>query len=65
MISDIKKNNNSNLKNFLKSNVLLFDGAMGTYYMTKMKENHEKCEMANISNKDVIQIGRASCRERV
>lgn len=33
---------------------ILFDGAMGTYYRTKSKQNLPACEMGNIFDKDTI-----------
>ena len=38
------------IREYLKSNVLVFDGGMGTYYAAKSKDPIERCEAANIQN---------------
>lgn len=42
------------VKTYLKKKPLLFDGAMGTYFNIKNNVSYEKCEMANIYEKDLI-----------
>ena len=42
------------IRDFLKSQVLLFDGAMGTWYADSYRQSHEKCELANLSHPDRI-----------
>ena len=38
------------IREYLKSNALVFDGGMGTYYAAKSKDPIERCEAANIKN---------------
>ena len=38
-----------NIRDYLKNNVLLFDGAMGTYY-DELTDDGIGCELANIKN---------------
>lgn len=42
------------LRQYLKDTILLFDGAMGTYYADKLNSSFEACEMANLNNPDII-----------
>ena len=39
-----------NLRTYLQNNILLFDGAMGTYYAARNGRQHEACELANLSS---------------
>ena len=43
-----------NIREFLKQNILLFDGAMGTYYAECAKDN-TICELANINDPGLIK----------
>ena len=43
------------LKEYLKDNVLICDGAMGTYYSEITGNDAEYCEFANINNEEVIK----------
>ena len=38
----------------MKENILLFDGAMGTYYSTCYPDDTSKCEWANINHPERI-----------
>jgi homocysteine S-methyltransferase len=40
---------------YLKENILLTDGAMGTYYAELTGDYHTTCELANLHNPDVIR----------
>ena len=42
------------IREYLKSNILVFDGGMGTYFAAKSREPFERCETANITNPDQI-----------
>lgn len=39
----------TNIREYLKNNVLLFDGAFGTYFSMKYRDNTKACELSNIS----------------
>ena len=43
------------IREFLQNNVLIFDGAMGTYYSPIVNEPAINCEMANIQHPEVIE----------
>lgn len=43
------------IKEYLKNNILICDGAMGTYYSEITGNDAEYCEFANINNKEVIK----------
>jgi homocysteine S-methyltransferase len=43
-----------NIKDYLKSNILITDGAMGTYYSEITGNNVSYCELANIKEPNVI-----------
>lgn len=43
------------IREFLQNNVLIFDGAMGTYYSSIVNEPAINCEMANIQHPEVIE----------
>ena len=40
---------------YLKENILLTDGAMGTYYAELTGDYHTTCEVANLQNPDIIK----------
>lgn len=46
---------NMNVKTYLEQHVLLFDGAMGTYFSSVYEEPHYKCENANITSPHTIK----------
>lgn len=41
-------------KQFLENDILLFDGAMGTYLAQLFRDSQAKCELANLKNPDRI-----------
>lgn len=43
------------IKNYLQNNVLIFDGAMGTYYSELTGNDVSYCEFANLNDKDTIK----------
>ena len=43
-----------NIRDYLKNNILLFDGAMGTYY-DELTDDGIGCELANIKNSELIR----------
>ena len=43
------------IRDYLKSNILITDGAMGTYYGEKTGEENSFCELANINNPEIIE----------
>lgn len=43
------------MKNYLKNNILITDGAMGTYYSELTGDNVFHCEFANIEKPDLIK----------
>ena len=45
----------SNIKDFLKRNRLIMDGAMGTYYSQKFARRGEPSEIGNLDAPDVIK----------
>lgn len=48
------------IRSYLKENILLFDGAMGTYYAAQPGRAEERCELANLhSPQEVTAIHRA------
>ena len=50
------------IRSYLQENLLLFDGAMGTYCSGRIPEGETRCERANLTHPEVIssiQIGRA------
>lgn len=49
------RDDNMDLKDKLKKEPLLFDGAMGTYYIEKYGHEPEYCEMANLEMPDRIE----------
>ncbi|MEG0371672.1 MAG: homocysteine S-methyltransferase family protein, partial [Clostridium sp.] len=44
------------MREYLLNNVLLTDGAMGTYYADITGDNVAKCEEANINNPEIIKL---------
>ncbi len=44
-----------NIKEYLKDNILLFDGAMGTYFSSIYEDTLYRCELANITNPNLIK----------
>lgn len=55
-----------NINEYIKDSILVFDGAMGTYY-SKLKNNAFNCEMANINDASTIlsihrEYIRAGCK---
>lgn len=55
-----------NINEYIKDSILVFDGAMGTYY-SKLKNNAFNCEMANINDTSTIlsihrEYIRAGCK---
>ena len=48
------------LRDFLRTDPLLFDGGMGTYYAARNRTSHRDCEWANLTAPDeVLSIHRA------
>lgn len=43
------------IKDYLKNNIVVIDGAMGTYYAEKTNEEDSFCELANINNRELIK----------
>lgn len=43
------------IRDYLKNNILICDGAMGTYYSEITDNNNSYCEFANINDKEVIK----------
>ena len=43
------------IKDYLKNNVLVTDGAMGTYYGEKINDESSFCELGNLNHKDIIK----------
>lgn len=43
------------IREYLKSNILIMDGAMGTYYDSFNKEQKEAVELANLTDRDTIK----------
>lgn len=43
------------IREYIKDNILLFDGGMGTYYSEKIHTIGSGCEYANINNPDIIK----------
>ena len=43
-----------NLREFLQTNTLIFDGGMGTYYAARNRSSHVDCEWANLTNPDEV-----------
>jgi len=43
-----------NVREYIKNNILIFDGSMGTYFASKYKSSYDKCELANVSNPKLI-----------
>ncbi len=50
-----KKKQINPVKSYLKDNILLFDGAMGTYFSSIYKEPNYPCELANITMPETIK----------
>ena len=44
-----------NVHDHLKDNFLLFDGAMGTYYVARNRTAHRSCELANLTAPEEIE----------
>ncbi len=44
-----------NVKEYLKENILLFDGATGTYFSSIYEDTMYRCEFANITNPNLIK----------
>lgn len=43
------------IKEYLKDNILIFDGAMGTYYADISKDDISHCELCNLTNDKLIK----------
>lgn len=43
-----------NIRQYIKEHLLIFDGAMGTYFMKKSTNAQEKCELANLNQEDIV-----------
>lgn len=43
------------IKEYLKDNILIFDGAMGTYYADISKDDISHCELCNLNNDKLIK----------
>ncbi|WP_244832902.1 bifunctional homocysteine S-methyltransferase/methylenetetrahydrofolate reductase [Clostridium sp. BJN0001] len=43
------------IKEYLKNNILLTDGAMGTYYSELTSNDSTYCEFANLNNKNIVR----------
>ena len=43
------------IKDFLKDNVIVTDGAMGTYYSERTNDEDSFCELANINQPELIE----------
>lgn len=43
------------IRNYLKDNILLFDGAMGTYYAARNRQGESCCEKANLTAPEEIR----------
>ena len=43
-----------NIREYLKENVLVFDGGMGTYFASKSSGPFDRCEIANITKSQQI-----------
>lgn len=52
-----------NIKDYLKDNFLLFDGAMGTYYAARNRAALRSCEEANLADPDEIEAIHRAYRE--
>ena len=54
---------NISVQTYLKEHILLFDGAMGTYFAQLFRSRGASCELANLSEPDsVLEIHRAYIR---
>lgn len=42
------------LRDYLKQNLLLFDGGMGTYFAERNRSVGSGCELANLSQPELI-----------
>lgn len=42
------------IRQYLKEHLLIFDGAMGTYFMKKSTNPQEKCELANLTQEEFV-----------
>lgn len=42
------------IQDYLKENILVFDGSMGTYFASKYKNLFERCELVNVSDPEKI-----------
>ena len=43
------------IKDYLKDNILITDGAMGTYYAEKTNDEESFCELGNVNNPELIK----------
>ena len=43
------------IREYLKEHILLFDGAMGTYYAQRTRRQAQHCELANLHNPEEIE----------
>ncbi|MGE4214099.1 MAG: bifunctional homocysteine S-methyltransferase/methylenetetrahydrofolate reductase [Anaerotignaceae bacterium] len=42
------------IRQYIEDHLLIFDGAMGTYFMKKSTNPQEKCELANLTQEEII-----------
>lgn len=42
------------IREYIKEHLLIFDGAMGTYFMKKSTNPQEKCELANLTQEEIV-----------
>lgn len=50
-----KRGDNLDIRKYLEENILVTDGAMGTYYGEVTGNNGSSCEFANVENPDVVK----------
>ena len=44
----------TNIRDYIKHHILLFDGGMGTYFSTRNQSVGSGCELANLSQPELI-----------
>lgn len=44
-----------NIRDYIKENVLLFDGSMGTYFAEKYRDYNASCESANLRDPERVK----------
>ncbi|MDD3570858.1 MAG: bifunctional homocysteine S-methyltransferase/methylenetetrahydrofolate reductase [Lachnospiraceae bacterium] len=42
------------IREYIKEHLLIFDGAMGTYFIKKSTNPQEKCELANLTQEEIV-----------